>query len=219
MKPRGLIHVLELREYLARTYPNYADDLDDRTGFRGGIEWYIEALSAGVLEAKYLMGFVCLELLVDRFNKRTGRDRILDENTYREFKERIQNEMREILQEMDVDSSKRSGIYSGIGGLNRYPFTGDLAELLKESRIGHSDLFEELWKIAEVRNKIAHEGMAALSIETMSQYYVTLMTLIQRILLSLIQYEGNIVNWAHDFKVERFDKDPGNEYSSAHAIT
>lgn len=214
MKPRGLIHMLDLREYLAKTYPNYTDDLDSRTGFRGGLEWYIEALSAGVLEAKYLMGFVCLELLVDRFNKRTGRDKILEDDTFSGFEERVQGEARRILREMNVDSSKRAGIYSGLGGLNRYPFASDLAELLKENRIGHSDLFEDLGKIAEIRNKIAHEGMAALPIETLHQYYLKIITLIQRILLSLIWYDGDIFNWTHNFKVEQFNRDPRNEYPS-----
>lgn len=212
MKPRGLIHMLNLREYLAKTYPNYTDDLDSRTGFRGGLEWYIEALSAGVLEAKYLMGFVCLGLLVDRFNKATGRDTILDEVAFRTFKDRAKCEIRGILREMNVDRSKRSGVYSGLAGLNRYPFTSDLAELLKENQIGHTDLFEELGKIAEIRNKIAHEGISALPPNTMYHYYVKMMTLIQRILLSLIQYDGDIFNWFHHFNVERFDKDPRNEY-------
>lgn len=215
MKPVSLIPVLHLREFLAKTYSNYSNELDLKMGFLGGIEWYIEALSGGFIESKYILGFIGLEHLVDKFKKRSDRESILEEEAFESFYEELKKEARKILRKTKLNASKRSAIYSGLKGLNRYSFTSNLIELLRENKVGYSDLFNNLGIIAEIRNKIVHEGVAVLPFEEIYENYLKLMTLIQRILLSIIRYEGRIINWTKDFNVEQFNKDPNNEFQAS----
>jgi len=122
-------HYLDLTNYLSVTYQNYTDELEEKTGLKYAIEWYLESLAADVVESKYIMAFVCLELLVDRFESAEG-DEILDFNTFKELVNRLKTEAKSFLKEKEIDKDKRQAIYTNLRGINRYPFIEQLKKLL-----------------------------------------------------------------------------------------
>ena len=215
IKPTGfheIIYLPAIAEYLSKTYPSYGDDLDEERGFNYALEWYLESLSAEVIESRFLLAFISLELLVDRFETANNRELVLDKRDFEQFFERLQKKAKEILEEMGVEPDKRGAIYSGLRGANRYSTESSLQLMLTHYKIGHKDVVSNLNEIISIRDEIVHRGVAKLDGKTLIDKYVRLMCLIQRILLSFLDYDGSIMDWSNGYKVIGFARDPLVEF-------
>jgi hypothetical protein len=215
MKPTGLNEVIysyAIAEYLSKTYPSYGDDLDEARGFNYALGWYLESLSAEVIESRFLLAFISLELLVDRFETANNREFVLDKRDFKQFLKRLQKKAKEILEEMGVECDRRGAIHSGLIGVNRYSTESSLKSMLAHYRIGHKDVISNLNEIISIRNEIVHRGVAKLDGKTLLDKYVRLMCLIQRTLLSFLDYDGSIVDWSNGYKVISFARDPLAEF-------
>lgn len=209
-----VVHFLDMANYLSKTYPSYDDNLDQEKGFKFALEWYLESLGADVVESKFILGFICLELLVNRFEKAKGLEFILDERDFGSFLEALKTEARKILGSMGVESEKRAEIYSGLRAANRYSFQNNLKRLLEENRIGYKDIFSDLSEITRIRDEIAHQGLANVPFETVFENFRKLMCLNQRIMFAFLNYDGgSMMDWLQEYKGKAFSRDPQGEYS------
>jgi hypothetical protein len=110
-------------------------------------------------------------------------------------------------------------IYEGIGAalnsnstcLNRFSLKKNLTIFLGCHDIGYSDILEDLGVLIEVRNNIIHRGLSEKEPDYLFDAYYKLMALVQRIFLSLLNYEGSY--WKRINKhLEIFKKDPNNDW-------
>jgi hypothetical protein len=110
-------------------------------------------------------------------------------------------------------------IYEGIGAalnsnstcLNRFSLKKNLTIFLGCHDIGYSDILEDLGVLIEVRNNIIHRGLSEKEPDYLFDAYYKLMALVQRIFLSLLNYEGSY--WKRiNKKFEVFKKDPNNDW-------
>lgn len=211
-----VVSYLDMVTYLSRTYPNYGNSLNQEKGFEFALQWYLESLGADVIESKFILGFICLELLVDKFKKVKDREFILDRSSSKSFIKNLKIEATKILESMGVEKEKRNEIYSGLRGVNRYSFKNNLKLLLEEHKIGYKDLFSDLDKMINIRHEIAHRGLASIPFQVVFENYMKLMCLNQRILLAFLNYDGgSMMDWLKKYEGKAFTRDPLREYSES----
>ena len=211
---RPVTHFLNLSNYLSVTYPNYTDNTEKETGLQSAIEWYLEALASNIVESAYIMAFVCLELLVDRYEAISG-DKILDETIFDGLYKELQSKSKSFLKNKDIDSQKRSQIYSNLLGLNRFTFEQQLKKLLKHHKIGCTDIFENLLEPKTIRDKLVHSGRPDIDFEILSSNYHKLMAMNQRIIFSILNFDNqSYIDWLDNNKIKNFNRDPKEEFKT-----
>jgi hypothetical protein len=102
---RDITHFFDLTNYLSVTYPNYTDEMEKETGIQLAIEWYLEALASNVVESSYIMAFICLELLVDRYEAISG-DKILDETAFNDLYKELKKTSKSFFNNEGIDAQK-----------------------------------------------------------------------------------------------------------------
>ncbi|MBS7635665.1 hypothetical protein KEJ34_09370 [Candidatus Bathyarchaeota archaeon] len=149
--------------------------------FDRALEWYLEANIASVLESQYLMACICLELLVDRFSKRTGREYILDSSVFKELRSKLEEALSRFLEtNPKITSTQCDELYAKIRGLNRWSFKNQIKILLNHLGVNYDDLFGDLQEIVKIRNKLTHEGKYD-DINRLLNVYDRLYTLLTRV--------------------------------------
>lgn len=205
----SIISPPKLHGYLETTYPNYTDNFDKDTRFNFAIYWYLESFFTNTIDSMYMKLFIALEALVFGFVNFEGREHIFEtEEDFKKFRRQLEKQIKKLLKD---DKAKRASIYSKLGELNRYPFKTNLELFLTEHHIEFNDLIEDLGSLTDNRNEIIHRGLTEkiTSPELVGEYY-KLLTLIQRIFLSLLKYEGEYYN-SMKAEWEQFKKDPNND--------
>ncbi|MFW6172187.1 MAG: HEPN domain-containing protein [Elusimicrobiota bacterium] len=215
----NLILEPQLQRYITKTYSNYLEFYDD-LDLPLVVEWYLESLASTTIESRYLKGYICLEILVGRYAKMNDREFVIkDENKFEIFAEKISEKASEILREMEFDENKNE-ITCKIPDkltmklINRYSVTKKLKDLLDDFGIGYKDLLSDLEKpdigqISSIRNNIVHQGIPEKEYSHVLEIYNIMICLIQRILLSLLEYEEEYyLDWCDKKRMKPFIKNP-----------
>jgi len=206
-----IISYLQLSDYLKEVYPNYTERLDKIQGLNFAIHWYLESFNSNILESKYMKLFTVLELLIFRFISPINSEYILKEDEFIKFKKPLQKEMSKLLKELSFGKKSRASLYSNLDCINRYNFETNLKFFLKHFCIGFSDLIYDLRILIRIRNNITHRGLSEIEFEELIDSYDRLLTLIQRIFLSMLNYQGSYYNWMKK-NFEQFNKNPNNDF-------
>lgn len=207
---RPVTFYLDLTNYLSVTYPNYTNEVK-KTGIQFAIEWYLESLASNNLESAYIMAFICLELLVDKYEAITG-DEILDRTVFDELRKELENITKYFLKNKSIDAQNRSSIYSNLLGLNRFPFIHQFKKLLQSYKIGYTDIFKDLSEPITIRNKLIHSGLTDIDSSSFTSNYHKLMAMNQRIILSILNYDDqSFIDWLDNNKSKKFNRDPKEE--------
>lgn len=206
-----IISYLQLSDYLKEVYPNYTERLDKIQGLNFAIHWYLESFNSNILESKYMKLFTVLELLIFRFISPINSEYILKEDEFKKFKKPLQKEMSKLLKELSFGKKSRASLYSNLDCINRYNFETNLKFFLKHFCIGFSDLIYDLRILIRIRNNITHRGLSEIEFEELIDSYDRLLTLIQRIFLSMLNYQGSYYNWMKK-NFEQFNKNPNNDF-------
>lgn len=197
--------------YLKIAYKKYTDDLIKKTGLSLAMEWYIDSFSNVIGESKYIIMFNALERLIYEYKILKDKDEILKPIQFKNVKSEIKKEISKILKSNCVEKVKRGAIYKKLNELNRYALKDILNEYLYENDIGYSDIFGDFSKLYEIRNELIHRGVT--DTKGLYDYYLQLTVLVQRIILSLFEYDGNEwINRLNDFSHEKFHKNPTNDW-------
>ena len=207
---RDITHFYDLTNYLSVTYPNYTDEMEKETGIQLAIEWYLEALASNVVESSYIMAFICLELLVDRYEAISG-DKILDETVFKDLHKELKKTSKSFFNNEGIDAQKRRQIYENLIGLNRFTFKEQFYNILKYYKIGYTDIFQDLSEPIKIRNKLVHSGIIDIDFDLTSNYN-KLMVMNQRIILSILNYDNqSFIDWLDNHKSKKFNRDPKEE--------
>jgi len=215
---RELIPYPNLGKYLNQTYDQYKNKNND-LDLSLVIEYYIDSLTETMIESRYLKAYICLEILVNRFSKINNQEFIIkDGEKFDEFGEKISDKAKDILDDMDFEENEED-IMGKIPSklkrklVNRYSLPKKLSLLLEEYQIGYKDLFDDIGKMARTRNNITHRGVPDGDYPEVNNIMKRMFYLIQRILLSLLQYDGKyIVDWKNS-GLTSFSRDPNGDYS------
>jgi hypothetical protein len=209
-----LTSYLDLSNYFKKTYPNYTDNLNSELGFYPAVEWYCESLNSSLLESRYLGLFTVLETLIYRFatTKKPPKVFILDKNDFKKFSDGLGKLMKKDCDALGIcDKVIRRALKSNLKCLNRYIFKDNLTMFLRDYKIGHSDIIDDLGDLIKVRDKITHRGISEREFDNLIEVYDKLMALVQRIFLATLNYEGSYWNWINK-NIEVFKKDPNNDW-------
>jgi len=200
--------------YLKIAYKKYTDDLIKQTGLDLAMEWYLESFSSVIGESKYIIMFNALERLIYKYKILKDKDEILKQIQFKNVKKKIKKEISKILKSNCVEKVKRDAIYKKLNELNRYTLKDILNEYLYENDIGYSDIFADFSKLYKIRNELIHRGIT--DIKGLPDYYLQLTVLVQRIILSLFEYDGNEwMNILNNFSHEKFNKNPNNDWKKS----
>ena len=187
-------------------------DLRTKFGLDIAFEWYLGALSHGVLQSDYLLACTCLELLKDRYNKMINNEYIIrpkklfDKKCYPDLKEKT----REVLKEKGINKGTeehkkiRAEIYANLKGINRTSFPSSILRLLNDLHIIYDDLFPNINVITKIRNQITHRGIQEIDPKELLDAYQRLICLIQRIFLALLEYDGYFLDQNDRYKRKKF---------------
>ncbi|MBS7635664.1 hypothetical protein KEJ34_09365 [Candidatus Bathyarchaeota archaeon] len=151
---RGLTNPAHSSRFIQSAYKGYGGrekELREQYDFDRALEWYLEANIASVLESQYLMACICLELLVDRFSKRTGREYILDSSVFKELRSKLEEALSRFLEtNPKITSTQCDELYAKIRGLNRWSFKNQIKILLNHLGVNYDDLFGDLQEIVKI---------------------------------------------------------------------
>lgn len=208
-----IISYMQLSDYIKKVYPNYTERLDKDQGLNFAIHWYLESLNSDILESKYIKLFTVLELLIFRFISLKKSEYILKEDDFNKFKKPLQKEMSKLLKELSFgkESRTRASLYSNLDCINRYNFETNLFNFLNHFGIGFNDLIDDVRILISIRNNITHRGLSDIEFKELINSYDRLLTLIQRIFLSMLNYQGSYYNWMKK-NFEQFNKNPNNDF-------
>jgi len=189
--------------FISTTLPKYTDDLRTQFGLSIAFEWYLDSLSSGVLQSRYLQAFTVLELLKDRYNKIIGNEYILPES-FEEYLPDLKKKIKEVLKEKGVNNKKRKKISGNLEGINRTSFSNSLGRLLKDHHISYDDLFSDFKIMKDTRDQIIHRGIQEIDSEELIDAYHRLICLIQRIFLALMEYDGYFLDRNDKYERKKF---------------
>lgn len=169
-------------------------ELNELYDFNIALEWYLEANIASVLESKYLVLCTCLELLVDRYQTKSGTEFILDQTTFKNLYSILVATARECMEKSEIESDRRKEIYMKLKGLNRRSFRSGIESLLNHLKVKYDDLFDDIGVIVRIRNKITHSGTYD-NADELFDAFNRLYMLLARIFLSILNYEHDYFDW------------------------
>ena len=114
---------------------------------------------------------------------------------------------------MDIKKSDRNAIYNKINELNRTSLDNIMKDFLKHYKIGHTDIYKNFQEIIDVRNDIIHKGISIEHVRV-SEIQDKIIVLLQRIFLSLLNYDGHDVtyNRLKGYPHEKFQRDPNGDH-------
>lgn len=190
----GITNAAHSANFISSAYEGYRNNeelLKESYGFDIALELYLESNIATVAESKCIMAYVCLEFLIDRHQKISEEESIIDRqlfeaNLYPELK----NAAGDIMRQLGLSSEVRSEIYRKLSGINRYSFKRKIEMLLNHLKITYDDLFADLQLLVNIRNDLIHRGIHK-DFKKLVDAYNRLKVLLTRVFLSLLDYNDS----------------------------
>ena len=209
---RPLIEDLQdFYSFIEHGMKSYTDDLDEIYNFDVAFEWYIGGTSTDIIQMDFLEICVFLETLKYRHAIYTNRTNVIENiETFRAIAEEIRLASKDILESHgyngDENSHIRSSFYNSIGGMNRWSFVKGMENLLNDLDVKYDDIGTNLGDIAKNRNLIVHRGIERAPSEPtdITEILTDSIALSQRIILSLLKYDGAFLNLIDSYRYCQF---------------
>ena len=162
--------------------------------------WYSCVLATPNVEVRFLCLCTVLEALVKGYQSAESR-RLVSSSIHRQIKKEIDSLLKQYEQQIKLDEKAKYEIfYNKImtafhkGQLNQMgPLRANLEGMLRTYRVPYSDLFTDLKVFIDIRDKLAHEGLTSTH---PTDECVKLHSLVVRVLLAFLGYEGNYQEYA-----------------------
>ena len=213
-KGRAVIQSPHRRSFIEQCAKKLTKEIFNDKGLGLALYWYIDTFVSIKSEVNFLKLCTVLETLNKRHSNNYSnrllrkpiyqqiRDKIIE--TISNYKENIHNDDLEQYNkfEIKVKESFDHGSYNQMGSLQTR-----LKEMLTYYRVPYEDLFPDL-EFIKIRNKIVHEG---LSTDDISTEWVKLSNLVVRVLLAMLEYEGN---YKESTIIDLYDNFEYNKYGS-----
>lgn len=173
----------------------FSKELENSYGFNSALYWLLESTTNSYFEPKFIDACTCLETLMDRFHTRNHTNFILDENSFKDLKKVLEKRASEWLIAKQVNSVDRNSIYENLGMIRRRSFTDKANLLIKDLKLNIGDLTTTIDDVVKIRNKITHTGISSvLDIDYQWKTYNDLMSILVRIFLAMVDYDGQYLD-------------------------
>jgi hypothetical protein len=175
----------------------YSKKLEKDYGFNSAFYWLLESAINNSFEPKFIHACTCLETLMDRFHSKNHTDFILDKKSFKDLRKELEKRASEWLIDKQVNSLDRNLINENLAAIRRRSFKDKVNLLIEDLKVNISDLTTSFEDVVKIRNKITHTGTAIssiLDIDFQWKKYNDLMSIIIRIFLAMIEYEGRYLD-------------------------
>lgn len=187
-----------MQKFLSECYPKYTSDFNANTGFSDALHWYLQSVHTSVIQFKYLYAFVCLELLLYRYDRKNDSEFLIDAHLFKKVRPKIEDYLSKILKEKGIDTKKRDKMYRKLGDLNREPFGDRLTGFLDKFGIRYDNLVDNdkmnMNELISIRDSIVHTGSSTYGpdrFDDLLEAYIRLLHIVLRIFLSILGYKGS----------------------------
>lgn len=181
-------------EFIKSAWIGYSRELDEKYG-TFALEWYIESNLVDTIEFKVLNASTCLEMLMDKFTSQQRSEYIMDEETFDQFRNKLQRQAKKILKVLEKGESTRDSIYKNLGGINRRSYVNKARDLLDYWGVSYDDTELGFEEIVKVRDDVTHRGKyyskeSDFEYENIFKAYKSLALILPRIFLAMLKYDG-----------------------------
>lgn len=201
----GLTNMAHASYFLNSAWKGYSEETDEKYGFTYALEWYVDSWGSSILETKFLCLTTAFELLLEKFHAYNDSEKLLSDEKFREFREKVKENFSNVLKDMDVNSETRSLMYNGISAMQRRSYLDKAKMLLDYWKIKYDDVGTTLEEIISVRNELTHRGRFKPeeedSADELLRMYKGLFSIITRIFLVMLNYDGKYIEfgkWIED---------------------
>lgn len=176
------------------TWENFSDK-----GLGSALRWYTETFSSNTVSVEFIFLCIVLETL-NKHHSTQMSSRLLPKSNYKEIREKILTVLNEYEQNINsneiksqyqifrkkVEKSFAEGSFNQIGSLRT-----SLKQMLEFYNTPYKDLFPNL-EFLVIRDDIVHTGFGG---ENISSALLNLINLVVRLVLSILQYQGNYTEY------------------------
>jgi hypothetical protein len=182
----------ELKEFVAHSYGPYLK-ARDRFNLPVAIGYYLASKSETEMYTKFLLACTAMETLVSNFAEKHEQGDlrfVVPEQEFEGEVARVQDSIKGALRQAfpGLCGGQLDDALVKVKELNRRSFRRVLRRMLGELGVDYdkkSDL-----QFIEVRHKVVHEGVPGKNPAELLRHYSILIELLDRILLNILQYEG-----------------------------
>jgi len=185
-----------IREFVIKAYPNYSK-WKKKLGLNILIDYYLLMKSNPVLDVRCLLGYVLLECLSSHAQEFYAKKGEPIENSR---KKGMVEQLNKILPKSNNLSKKTKNKIIEEFGPKYPPLQEPIERLMNEFRMRYKKKEAYIWGL---RNKFIHKGMFPKNIQDPIKVYRDIVHFIDRLMLHILNYDGEFLNIADGYKVEK----------------
>ena len=185
-----------IKEFTIKAYPNYTK-LKNKLGLNVLINYYLLMKSSPILDVRCLLGFILLECLSNHTQEFYSKDGKPIESSMKKSKI---NKLDKILPKSNNLSKKtKDKIIQEF--VYQFPSLQDsIKRLMDEFGMKYKKKEADIWKL---RKEFIHKGMYPKNTTNHIQIYRDIVHFIDRLLLHILNYNGEFLNIADAYKTEK----------------
>lgn len=198
----GGTRATQLKEFVAHSYEPYLE-ARDRFNLPVAVGYYLASKSETEMFTKFLLASTAMETLVSNFaEKRAQGDLryIVPEHDFNAQRARLEDRLHEALGEVfpGLSDGELDDARVKVGELNRRSFRRVLKRMLNERGVQY-DKRTDL-QFMTLRHAVVHTGVLGMDIRESFRHYSTLIELLDRIFLRILEYEGEYEKYSDQLR-------------------
>jgi hypothetical protein len=161
------------------------------------IHAYLDARTAGFLETGALMAVSLLDFLRGHWLERQKMLYLLPERTFNKRKEKLREEVRNVLPRVFTDASEETLklMSRHVFGFNWRPMSVSYPEFFASDWVGIPMKENDIYRFLTTRHELVHRAkFSSVDREGRTKEYFQVINLLDRVMLALLGYEGCYIN-------------------------
>ncbi len=185
-----------IREFTIKTYPNYAK-LKDNLGLNALLDYYLLMKSNPILDVRCLLGFILLECLSNHAQEFYSKEGKPIQNNMK--KSKISKLDRILPKSNNLSKKTKEKVIEEF--VSQFPSLQDsIKRLMDEFGMKYKKKEADIWKL---RKEFIHKGMYPKNTTNHVQIYRGIVHFIDRLLLHILNYDGEFLNIANGYRTEK----------------
>jgi hypothetical protein len=187
-----------IRDFTIKTYPNYAK-LKDNLGLNTLLDYYLLMKSNPVLDVECLLGFILLECLSNNAQEFYSKEGKPVENNMK--KSKISRFNKILPKSNNLSKKTKDKLIEEF--VSPFPSLQDsINRVMAEFGMKYKKKEAEIWKL---RKEFIHKGTYPKQTINRVQVYRNIVHFIDRLLLHILNYNGEFLNIAEGYKTEKIE--------------
>lgn len=192
-----------------KLWQNFSKEIDNLCNFTMALEWYLHAISLEEIDMKFVSASTALECILAKFfaNNSNGlKTTVFTSGEFKKFKKEVKPVIENILINMGKVKTKDQifkQIDEKLMEFNRITYAKKIEFMLRKLKIDYSDFNDNniIDNLVNIRNKIVHRGeisnMDNNQLKDVSDKFYIFITLLSRIFLRILNYQGKYYDIYH----------------------